>query len=90
MHKLGISHMNKREDRVVFHTMGLTKSSQPFKPNQPIVFKSNESDPLLCPVKYMSSSLIKRVEIIGNDVKKFSLLIAKLIIKLNAKMKKPK
>ena len=62
--------MDKREDKVVFQIVGLTKSSKPSKSNQPIVFISNESDPLLCPVKNISSFLIKRVQIIGNDIHK--------------------
>ena len=67
LHMLSVIHMDQSLDKVIFHITGLTKSSKPTRPNQPVVYRAYVEDELLCPVKCIYAYLSQRTEIATHD-----------------------
>ena len=62
LHLVSVIHMDYFHDKVIFHTIRLTKCSKPSRPNQPVVYSAYVKDDLLCPVKYIYANLAQRSE----------------------------
>ena len=67
LHMLSVIHMDQSRDKVIFHIIGLTKSSKPTRPNQSVVYRAYVEDKLLCPVKCIYAYLAQRSEIVTQD-----------------------
>ena len=68
---LSVIHMDQSLDKVIFHISGIIKCSKPTRPNQPVVYKADVEDELLCPVKFIYAYLAQRSEIVTQDFTEF-------------------
>ena len=69
--------MDQSPDKVVFHTIGLTKCSKSNRSNQPIVYRTYVEDKLLCPVKYTYAYLAQRSKIMTQKFTEFFIAFGK-------------
>ena len=77
LNMLSVIHMDQSPDKVIFHIAGLTKCSKPTRPSQPIVYRANAKDELLCPVKCIYAYLAQRSKIITENFTQFFITFGK-------------
>ena len=77
LNMVSVIHMDQSPDKFIFHIAGLTKCSKPIRPSQPIFYRANVEDELLCSVKCIYAYLTQRSKIITQNFTEFFITFGK-------------